>query len=475
MPGKILVVDDIAPNRKLLEVKLGAEYYSVRTAASGQEALDDIALDRPDLVLLDVMMPGMDGFEVCRRLKADPATMDIPVVMVTALSESADRVRGLEEGADDFLTKPVNDVALFARVRSLLRLKMTADQLQLRRSTSDTLGILGDIETPQDISPAGARILLLEDNIADAPKIAQALEGDGMVVKDVDSAETLLRLAAQDPPDVIISSLSLSHDDGLRVISDIRAEAWSRQIPILTVADAAAVESYAKALELGANDYVVRPIDRNELIARVRSQVRRKRYDELLLNGYRESVSLALTDGLTGLYNRRYLDAHVQKLFDRYREEKRGFTALIFDIDHFKQINDRYGHDVGDAVLRRVGELLRNSFRGIDLVCRYGGEEFLAFLDECEPDQAIAIAERIRLTIEQADFDELTAAGGDGITISAGASRVGAEDEGPERVTKRADNALYEAKRGGRNRVVYVDADGSVSGPEDNAETTLAA
>ena len=144
MPARVLVVDDILPNVKVLEAKLTAEYFEVATAMNGRDALASMAADPPDIVLLDVMMPEMDGVEVCRIIKADPKLSHIPVVMVTALSEPGDRVRGLEAGADDFLTKPVNDVALFARVRSLVRLKMMMDEFRLREQTSSEFGLLGD-------------------------------------------------------------------------------------------------------------------------------------------------------------------------------------------------------------------------------------------------------------------------------------------------------------------------------------------
>ena len=141
MTARVLVVDDVPANVKLLEARLSAEYFDVSTAMSGAEALAICAKAECDIVLLDVMMPDMDGFEVCRRLKSNPATHHIPVVMVTALDHPSDRVRGLDAGADDFLTKPVSDVALIARVRSLARLKMMTDELRMRALTSKEIGI----------------------------------------------------------------------------------------------------------------------------------------------------------------------------------------------------------------------------------------------------------------------------------------------------------------------------------------------
>ena len=140
MTARVLVVDDVELNVKLLEAKLSSEYFEVIAADNGQAALELAESELPDIILLDVMMPRMDGFEVCRRLKANPHTTDIPVVMVTALSDVADRLRGLEAGADEFLTKPVNDTALFARVRSLVRLKRMMEELRLREEVCRRFG-----------------------------------------------------------------------------------------------------------------------------------------------------------------------------------------------------------------------------------------------------------------------------------------------------------------------------------------------
>src|SRR5258708_17991988 len=141
MTARILVVDDVPANVKLMEARLSAEYFDVITALSGQDALATGERAECDIVLLDVMMPDMDGFEVCRRLKANPSTHHLPVIMVTALDQTSDRVKGLEAGADDFLTKPVSDLALISRVRSLVRLKMMTDELRMRALTSREIGI----------------------------------------------------------------------------------------------------------------------------------------------------------------------------------------------------------------------------------------------------------------------------------------------------------------------------------------------
>jgi two-component system cell cycle response regulator len=175
MTARVLVDDDIELNVKVLEAKLTAEYFDVSTAMNGQDALDLIESDPPDIVLLDVMMPGLDGMEVCCRIRANPKTAQLPVVMVTALSELLERVRGLESGADDFLTKPVNDIALLARVRTLVRLKTMEDEWRLREETSHKLGLSSDDIPGSEELMRGARVLVIEDDAGDAKLIEEGL------------------------------------------------------------------------------------------------------------------------------------------------------------------------------------------------------------------------------------------------------------------------------------------------------------
>ena len=190
MTARVLVVDDILSNVKLLEAKLTAEYFDVVTAFNGLECLAKVAESAPDIVLLDVMMPGMDGFEVCRRIKSDPKTAHVPVVMVTALDQPSDRVAGLEAGADDFLTKPVDDAALFARVRSLVRLKMmTSTNFRMRESTGQGMGLIDPAETLIESQQVG-RILVIEDRAeVDFPRFSSAMAP----AHEVTSVQTLSR------------------------------------------------------------------------------------------------------------------------------------------------------------------------------------------------------------------------------------------------------------------------------------------
>jgi len=465
MSARVLVVDDVLPNVKLLAAKLTREYFDVVTANSGPEALERIHAQHPDIVLLDVMMPGMDGFEVCEKIRADPATMHIPVVMVTALSDASDRVRGLEAGADDFLTKPVNDVALFARVRSLVRLKMMTDEWRLRESTSGQLGMLVATDSVHTQTAEAARVLVVEDSAIDLDKIVETVARDRDVVTDTDTCAGGLELALAEEFELIVISLTLMREDGLRLCSQLRSHEKTRQIPILLLADETDMDRIAKGLELGANDYLIKPIDRNELLARTRTQVRRKRYQDKLRANYEASLSMALTDSLTGLFNRRYLSAHLPRLLDRSGGNNKPVSALLFDIDHFKVVNDTWGHGVGDEVLKEVAQRTSRNLRNFDLVARLGGEEFVVIMPDTDTTQAMAVAERLRRRIAEEPFAVSAPVGNIDVTISIGVALADwtLDEEGrPESgdaLLRRADTALYQAKRSGRNRVVM---DGTV-------------
>jgi two-component system cell cycle response regulator len=454
MSARVLVVDDVLPNVKLLAAKLTREYFDVITAFNGPEALERIKKEAPDIILLDVMMPGMDGFEVCARIRADPTTMHIPIVMITALSDAADRVRGLEAGADDFLTKPVNDIALFARVRSLVRLKMMMDEWRLRESTSGQFGILDQTVTVKNETAANARVLVIEDSPIDLEKIAETLRRDTDSVVAADTSAKALELGMSEDFELIIVSLTLLHEDGLRLCSQLRSHERTRQAPILLIADEGDLSRVAKGLELGANDYLLKPIDRNELLARVRTQVRRKRYHEKLRNNYEQSLSMALTDSLTGVFNRRYVSAHLPRLMERSWESQKPVAILMFDIDHFKAVNDTYGHGVGDEVLREVANRTNRNLRNFDLVARYGGEEFIVVMPDTDRDAAYAVAERLRRRVGEETFAVSTQAAEITVTISIGVAVVEGVGDTADAILKRADDALYQAKRSGRNRTV---------------------
>jgi two-component system cell cycle response regulator len=452
MTARVLVVDDILSNVKLLEAKLAAEYFEVVTAFSGKEALERIEEHEPDIVLLDVMMPGMDGFETCRRIKSNPKSAHIPVVMVTALDQPADRVAGLEAGADDFLTKPVDDAALFARVRSLVRLKMMTDELRMREATGQNMGLVDPAETLTETNLSG-RILVIEDRPESVAWLQSAL-APPHDLSAVDSFEEAVVRVRGGDFDLIVVSLGLRGFDGLRLCSQLRSLPEGRNVPILVVVSDGDRRKLTQALEMGVNDYLTRPVDKNELVARVRTQLRKKRYADRLRHNVQLSLEMAITDQLTGLHNRRYMGRHLDTLIESAHKSGKSIAFLIMDIDFFKSVNDSYGHDIGDEVLREFASRISANVRGIDLACRYGGEEFVVVMPDTDMAFAYAVAERLRKSVETNPFEISRDPGTLNVTVSIGIASSEGHGDNAEALLHRADQALYRAKREGRNRVI---------------------
>jgi two-component system cell cycle response regulator len=450
MSARILVVDDIEANVRLLQAKLEAEYYEVLTAPDGPTALIVAAAEKPDIILLDVMMPGMDGFTVCRHLKEDIETRHIPVVLLTALDGRSDRVAGLEAGADDFLTKPIDDVMLFARVRSLTRLKSVIDELRQREASGRRMGVIAGVASR--LGGSGGRILIVDDHERQAQRVCAELAIDHRPV--VETTPETAMLAARGPVDLIIINTAAKSFDGLRLAAQIRSDEITRSLPILAIVDFDERPRLVKALEIGVNDVLPRPIDPQELAARVKTQIRRKRYTDYLRDNLDQSLELAVTDQLTGLHNRRYMETQLEALVRRaVLGGSAPVAVLVIDIDHFKKINDSFGHGVGDEVLREFAVRLASNVRAIDLPVRFGGEEFVVVMPETELEDALRIAQRIRLHVAGSPFRVLDGEELLTVTISIGVAASAGEDT-PLKLIKRADEAMYEAKAHGRNRVI---------------------
>ena len=449
MTARVLVVDDILANVRLLEAKLAAEYFDVVTALNGADALEAVSRTRPDIVLLDVMMPGLDGIEVCQRIKSSPATQHIPVIMVTALDQPEDRVRGLEAGADDFLTKPVNDVALFCRVKSLVRLKMLTDELR-SRTGGDPLRLLQADLGQADRAPGN--ILVIDNGATLGERIRTSLSGLHDVRTVPGPREAAEAFNEGDPIELVIVNLDMDGVDALRICSQLKSMEQTRQTPILIIVDPEDRQRLLRALDLGVNDYLMRPVDRQELLARVSTQIRRYRYTERLRTSVRASMEMAITDALTGLYNRRYLETHLSHMIDHAANRGKLISVLILDIDFFKSVNDTHGHDTGDRVLQEMAGRLRSAIRSSDLACRTGGEEFVVVLSGTDLQTAERVGERVRKVVASRPF--LASAGCHlSITVSLGVASLTPADDSPDDILKRADQALYRAKREGRNRV----------------------
>ncbi len=434
-----------------MEAKLAADYYEVLTARRGEEAVQMAKRERPDLILLDVMMPGgIDGYEACRRLKAQPETRHIPIVILTTLDDRDNRVRGLQAGAEEFLTKPIDDVQLMARVKSLISLKVVIDELRAREASGKRLGVIGEDLRPDPLDQhrlVAGNVLLVDDNPNQIKRIKAAL--------GVEHRVTLLgEENALGAPDLCVVAVTAKSFDGFRVVARMRSGEPTRHLPILAVVDPDDKMRAVRALELGAHDIIVRPIDEEEIVARARTLMRRKRYMDALRSRLDQSLELAITDQLTGLYNRRFLFGQLTPLVQRAQCGGDAVSIMAIDIDHFKRCNDTYGHDVGDQVLREFSVRLASNTRPSDFACRLGGEEFVVIMPRTSGDIACLAAERLRRSICAAPFNLHGVSTALDVTVSIGVACSDGADDTAEALLKRADEGLYEAKNAGRNRVI---------------------
>lgn len=453
MSGKILVVDDLEPNLRLLEAKLKSEYYTVFTAKNGMDGIAIAKEKSPDIILLDVMMPGIDGFETCRLLKNDPETSGIPVVMVTALTEQEDRVKGLEAGADDFITKPIDEFHLFARVRSLIRIKELFDELKLRDKTMSSFG--SSVNLLQGEEDLSGTVVVIDDDILEVRRIQSKLEEEGHKIIQFNPNQPIENLENFDF-DLVIVSTMLDEKNGLRISVEIKGMENKRRVPVLILVDEDDRDVMLKGLQVGIDDYVLQPLDINELMARTKTLLKRKKYQDTLRHGIEDSINASVIDQLTGLYNRRYLENHLGTIFEQSKRDHDGLVLLTIDIDNFKQINDKpgWGHSIGDEVLREVSARIKSCVRDNDLAVRHGGEEFIVVLTGTNVEVGKIVAERIRASIAEEKIIISAEPGYVNCTVSIGDAVMRENEDSPEDLINRSDRMLYQAKTTGKNKVV---------------------
>lgn len=455
MAGRILIVDDVATNRIVLKVKLMAACYEVLQASGGAEALRSARQDAPDLILLDQRIPDIDGVTVCQRLKEDPETACIPVIAITEQNNNAEKIRALRAGADEFMAKPLDELTLLARVRSLLRSRATDDELRLRDSTCRELGFA---ETAASFTPPATIAM-----VAATPTTALAWKTAlGKTLHDevivLPKEQALAHTTTGTTPDVFVIACDLSKpDEGLRLMSELGSRPETRHSAVLMVVPKGANTKSATALDLGANDLMTEGFDPEEMTLRLRTLIKRKKQADRLRETVQDGLRMAVIDPLTGLYNRRYAMPHLARIAERAKVNGHPYAIMALDLDRFKSVNDTYGHAAGDAVLKEVSKRIKDNLRGVDMVARIGGEEFLVAMPDTQLNEARMAAERLCRVI---DDHPVTLAGNKGnvsVSVSIGVAMGGPQNDSRniEKVVESADQALFRAKSDGRNQVTF--------------------
>lgn len=457
MPGQILVVDSVITNRAVLVSKLTAAYYDVKDCATGDAVLKAADFQKTDLILIDETLSDMSGVTLCKRLKSAPETAHIPVILLNSANRPGHLSDAYEAGADDYLSKPICYLALFSRARNLIRAKHAVDELHLRQATSREFGLAEDPAVfVHEQRTAGSVLLLSHSQTCNTywRDILNARFSHEVI--DGDSRNLLPCFPANTGPDAIILHQTLRDGaEGLRLLSQIRMNPLFRQSAIIFVALKGDEDSVAKALELGANDYIFEGFDPLELAARLRCQIRYKKTSDKLRKNLSDGLKMAAVDPLTRLYNRRYVTNYLARLAKETPTPKTFTAALMLDLDNFKSINDRFGHSIGDQVLRKLAGRLTRNLRESDMVARMGGEEFLIIIPATSRAKAERIAERIRKSVEDKPFFMNDDAQVSGVTISIGVALSKAERRDFNSLLKRADHALFVSKHSGRNQVTF--------------------
>ena len=454
MSGQVLIVDEVATNRIVLKVKLASAKYDVVQSMSVKDAIAQIDQKCPDVVVMDLGFPDLGAVTLCQHIRT--SFPDVPIIVTATHETSDDKIAAFAAGADEVLLKPLNETLLLARIRSLLRAKDAASELKLRDDTKRALGFAEqatNFEAPSTVS------------LITAPPAAS--QRWTSVLTSVSGIKTI-KLHIDDVFEVgsgashsdvfVLDAASLSTVRAMQLVSELRSRKDTRLATIVVVLSDTQPDIAAMALDLGANDVLPYPFEDQELRLRIHTQVRRKQQQDRLRKGVSDGLNAAVTDPLTGLFNRRYAMPHLERIAERAKESGREFAVMMLDIDHFKSVNDKYGHRAGDAVLIEVARRLRNNLRLIDLIARVGGEEFLVTLPETTQEEAEIAAQRLRSVVDDTPFHipQLGMPVPVPVTLSIGVAMSGDEallTPPFDHLFGRADAALYSAKNAGRNTV----------------------
>ncbi|MCR9125155.1 MAG: diguanylate cyclase [Rhodobacteraceae bacterium] len=461
MRGTILILDGVATNRILLKAKLAPGCYDVLQADTCAQAVALAARTRLDVIVISGARQDGKAEETCRSLKAQPDLARVPVIAITASKDPALRRAVLAAGAEDVMAHPVDDLTLLARLRSLIRDRSIAEELRMREGTTRALGFA----EPEPAFTQRARIALIAGDAATGMAWCTALRHCvPHEVWQVPRDLALARLSERQAPDVCVLALDPACPAaGLRLLADLRARPALRHAGLIVVVPGDAAALAADALDMGAADVMRDGFEPRELALRLGHQVRAKQTKDRLRATVRSGLAAAIIDPLTGLYNRRYVMPHLARIAAQSAATGRQFTVMMADLDHFKSINDSYGHPVGDAVLCEAARRLSTNLRAVDLVARMGGEEFLIVMPDTDSAAARSAGERLRGLIDDTPFAVPGSAATLHVTVSIGITvsreagpRADPRTEGPDgpdRMIDLADRALYNAKDSGRNRV----------------------
>ncbi len=467
----VLVADD-APEIVLIISKiLEKEGYLVLKSYNGEECIALAFANKPDIILLDIMMPDIDGFKICNHLKNDSKTQDIPIIFITSKVDIKDKIQGLNKGAIDYITKPFNSEEFLARVKSHMRAKLMQDELR------ETNGILQEYLRTATLANNYFESITRLVNLDEVMSFTQryfaeifedvvrfsvwlcAEQSDQFILKVGTSADLnkeaptirvedspIMKRAFEKKEVIVENNFKLSELYNAKA-GERYSDAKFMCLPLIVEGNVLAIVNLTSKKD--GTDFSI--YDQQKALSVC--QILANKIENCQL--YKKIEKLSITDSLTNLFNRQFLDTRLAKEFARVVRSNETFTIIMADIDHFKNINDTYGHQKGDIALKQFADILVHNIREADFAARYGGEEFVVTLPSTKLNGGVNLAEKIRLSVEENLFIE---AEGEKhpITVSLGvATYHNGNFENQEGLLKAADEALYKAKQTGRNKVCY--------------------
>ncbi|MHA6326835.1 diguanylate cyclase [Roseivivax sp. CAU 1753] len=463
MPGRIMIVDSQPTTRALLRVKLTVAYYETEQASSLEEALRLARVFRPDIVIFGDTLPGDDPARFAARMTTLLPGEEIRTIYLQSRDDDAARRLAISSGVEDVIGLPLDHAYLLARLRSIFRKLDTDRDARWREDADRALG-LNEAARPY-VSPCGLTLVHPDPSRLPAPMVA-ALHKAGQGRLSVITPEAILRDNSTPADLYLLFDDSDTPGQSLSLLSELRAHRRTRHAAILYGAPPDQAASAASALDLGADDVMLGWCGAEELIARCERLIARRRAVDAHRLRMQTGLRAALIDSLTGLWNRRYALPNLEQMLEMASATGRQCAVMIADLDHFKAVNDRYGHMTGDAVLRAVAKRLQAQMRSVDVIARLGGEEFLIVLPDSDRQTAQATAQRLVNAIADAPVllpnhtGEIAISVSIGIAVgpgSAGTAPTGSTGSTGADLLAAADRALYRAKEDGRARVSFDD------------------
>jgi len=451
---RVLIVDDEPTSRQLLARILPKDKYEILKANDGKEGLKKALEKYPDVILLDIIMPGLDGIEVTRRLKADSRTKNIPVILVTCLDGMANKLTGLDAGAEEYLAKPVNPVELRARIKSMLQLKQYRDQLSIRKQSEGSWA-----DGARDVKPVERRdgelpvVLLVEDSEIDVRVIKSFLKEMPLRLETVSTGREAISRILAGKIDLILLDILLPDMIGFDICQRLREIDKNNDTPIIVITCLHDLESRVMSLELGVDDFLVKPINRPELTARIRALLDKKQQVKNLRAHYETALDSSIHDGPTGVYNQGYFKRFLGLEIEKSTVQEYPVCLLKIDVDDFKMHNDSLGHAAGDTMLKELAKILKNTTRDVDLVSRYTEDEFAVVLPYTDKQGGIRVARRIEQAILLHDFLSGRSTQMKILTCSIGAAAYPVDASTQDELIQRAEEMLSLAKQRGKNQV----------------------